>query len=187
MADDDESPYHAATLDVLFDVAKNRLSLQDSQADALDTKAGFVLGTATILTGVVVAFQQAAMDAIARAIGNNLLLRVAATLIVLALVGLVVSIYLDIVRGSYAAYKLHRYNTVDITEEIREEYIFKGPTETKITYLNEMIAAIAENEKTLQQKVESAETALNSLLVEARLTAFLIVAQTIIVGLVGGK
>ncbi|HEX8600723.1 MAG TPA: hypothetical protein VF952_19675 [Chloroflexia bacterium] len=179
--------YHTATIDVLFALAQNKLSVQDSQINALDSKAGFVLGSATILTAAVLAFQQAAVEAISKVFGESLIQRLVLTAVVVVLVIIIAALYISIVKASYDAYKLQRYRIVSITKEVRDLFILETPIKAKLVFLNAMISAAEVNQVTLDKKVASTETAVNSLLVEAKVIAFLAVAQALILGLVGGK
>lgn len=45
------------SVSLIYDLIKDRLAEQSSRVDAIDTKAGIVLGTASVVMGLVVAFQ----------------------------------------------------------------------------------------------------------------------------------
>ena len=50
------------SLDLMLEMARKRIDEENAQFSALDTKAGFVLGSASLLTAGVAAFQRTAFD-----------------------------------------------------------------------------------------------------------------------------
>ncbi|MGA7732453.1 MAG: hypothetical protein WCD37_14435 [Chloroflexia bacterium] len=175
---------NVASLDAMLDVAKRKLDAQNSQISTLDSKAGFVLGSASLLTAGIAAFQKGAFDAIDTLARNNAALpswvHPVLSVLVLVAVAVVVALYLTVVWASYHAYKLRDYRAIAIDWDVRSMYLNQQQEKTKLDFLDATIAAVEENTKIIEEKREFTETAVNSLVLEAYLIAGLVVAQALI-------
>jgi hypothetical protein len=64
-------PQDGPSLDVLLDVAKRTMDSHNSHIATLDSKAGFVFGSASLLLAGIAAFQKGAFDTIANLSKNG--------------------------------------------------------------------------------------------------------------------
>jgi hypothetical protein len=158
------------SLDIALDLTREQLAAQQTQAGALDSKAGFVLGSASLLTGVLVAFRPAT----GLASYPEPLPTVAHYLPFAAIVT-----YLVVISTSYRAYSLRRYQVVANPRKLYFHYLRKPAWRTKGTVLRTMLIVYARNERTLRAKVRWARAALAALTLEAIIVALILIAQVL--------
>jgi hypothetical protein len=156
------------SLELCFDLARDQLDAQSKRASNLDTKASFVLGSASILTTTAVAFKAAFTSAQATNLG----------MIVLAIAG--AAAYVGVVGSAFMAYTLRSYAWVPQVSELKAHYMTKPLEYTRGTLLSSMVIAFTENERTIGRKVVWTRAALMTLLVEAAIVALLVVVQILL-------
>lgn len=159
------APSHLPSLALAFELAREQLADQRSQAAGLDTKASFVLGSASLLTAAATALHSMSASATPHPLLTTIAL-------------LAVFVYLVVVAASYQAYTLRVYKHVPNLERL-QEYIGVELQQTKGTLLSTMVLAYGENQRTLAKKVRWTKTALFALAVEAVVLAVLTLMQTI--------
>src|SRR5262245_24274473 len=102
------------SLDIVFESARDLLKSQQAYAGTLDAKAGFVLGSATLLTGVVVQWREPQNvptvpflgDVVGKTFGQAL------PFAVHTLPFFAIACYLLVVITAYKAYRLYRFAVV---------------------------------------------------------------------------
>lgn len=156
------SPTDFPSMDTVVDFTREKLSAQLAHADSLDTKANFVLGSATLLTAAAVALRSSA---------SHISLGFMHVLGVIAMV-----VYLAVVFASLSAYMTREYHQAPNPVEL-EPYIWEEPLKTKGDTLREMVKAYKENKTILQNKARWLKWSLLGFGLEAVLLAVLAIAQ----------
>jgi len=166
------TPADYPSLDIILDFTRDQLAAQHSYASALDSKAGFVLGSASLLSGLLVAWRPPQSD-----VQYPLALQALVEALpgfVTALPLVVIGIYLFVIATAYRAYSLHSYKDVPNPKVLYPEYLKTDEFSTKGTVLATMVSAYNSNERTLKGKVFWTRAALLALLVEALVVAVML-------------
>jgi hypothetical protein len=163
----------AQSLSVLYDYAQNFIQQQLSQADALDTKASFVLGSASLLAAGVVAFQQALGS-----VGASLKTHNYSEILVVAPTAASILLFLAVVICSWLAFSMRNYATIGHLRYMWNTYLTASEDETKYRILSTLLSASDNNTKELNSKVRWTKIALGLLLAESFAVALLIGLQT---------
>ena len=159
------SPSHELpSLNLVFDLAQEQLANQLSWVDTLDTKANFVLGSATLLVAGAAALRGATGDA---------------RLIVYCVAALAMMLYGVVIFAAYRAYTTREYNRAPDPSNGLEEYIWADTQRTKATVLGEIIEAYSANKKIIANKARWLRRALKAFCVEAVLLAVFAVLQVL--------
>jgi hypothetical protein len=87
-------PEDVPSLDILLDLAKERVKEENEQISTLDTKAGFALGSASLLTAGVAAFQQTVFEVSRSLFAENRTLPDWARWVIVILAGIALGFYL---------------------------------------------------------------------------------------------
>jgi hypothetical protein len=158
---DPKKQYDFPSLDLIFELTKERLAGQMQQVSNLDTKANFVLGSATalisaavVLQAVLITPQTTALPAQSQPITlpfycplpSDKFLR-ALPLLMLLLV------YLLVVLIAYLSYKIRVYKQVPEPGELYKTYLYKHESDTKAEVFRAMLDAYKANDHTIRDKV----------------------------------
>lgn len=166
----------APSLDVVFDYVKIYSESQDTQISALDSKAGFVLGSASLLTTGVSVFQSSSLSASAQLVIRGII-PVWSYWLVFSLLCLALITYALSVLTAYQAYKVQGYSTISEIKLLRDKYIDEAPDVTKQALLDTMVEAVEINKVKVENKAVWTKRSLVLLGVEAVFVAILISVQ----------
>lgn len=133
------------SLDVIFDIAKDRLDAQMAVIDGLDTKANFLLGAASVVIGLAIAFQAAIPLTPGLPVGSRLLH--AAPLGPL-LVAYIVTAYL-----TYRAMAVKKYSYAP-DPDVLLSYLEKPMLQTKEEVARAMVDAHTKNGPAITDKAK---------------------------------
>jgi hypothetical protein len=158
------------SLDVIFDALRARLSAQDAQIATLDGKAGFVLGSASLLTAGAVGLRGAIFPT---AVAHHGWGPISAESIGITEGSVALLIYLLLVLVAGQAYAIRKYGQVPKIHELLLYFPAMQPQATRSWLVRAMAVAIGENAKTITKKIRWAKWALRLLALEALCLAVL--------------
>lgn len=144
------------SLRIGFDMAHDLVQVQLGQNDALDTKANFVMGSATVLIGTYAAFLAAHVDAHRYSPLDYLLLN-----------GPLGLSYLATLIFGYLGYIVREFKTVPSPQRFVELLLHLDERKTRLTLLKAMAAAYEINANQLARKANYVIVALTFLFIEA--------------------
>jgi hypothetical protein len=162
-------------LDESYLLTKEALAAQLAQAHTLDSKASFVLTSASILTASALALHQAvaslsgAGTTAHRSGGIIVLVQVLAVLAVVA--------YLAVVYTSFRAYTLRSYAGPADPRQLEARYVDMDAELAKATLFSTMVKSYSDNSALLDQKASWTRYALYALLGEAALVALATIVE----------
>ena len=137
--------YHEfQSLTLIFDVTKERIISQLTQAQSLDSKANFILGSATALVSASLVIQAVLLTPHTSILINKFLES-------LPLLILLIS-YLLVMIMAFLAYKVNNYKGVANPEKLYEYYLDKPEDTTKADIFRVMVEAYKHNEKVIKKK-----------------------------------
>jgi hypothetical protein len=179
MATNNPQNYNFPSLDLAFDLAKDRVAGQLEQVDALDTKANFILGSATTLLAAALVLQaviltvqksspaqQVASSSTRTPIQPSFCSLITNKPLAFSPFVILLIIYLILMAISFAAYRLRAYQHTPDPETIYKKYLTEDATKTKAFIFRAMVAVYQENKKTIDRKVFWISTAFIALGVE---------------------
>jgi hypothetical protein len=155
---------------VALDLAQQALSRQVQQADTLNTKAGFILGSASLLTGVLTAWRvphPSLVSVLGLPAVNVGWLPVAA-----------VGTYFLVVVTSFTAYRLQNYNLAPDPRVLREKYLTRDAQETQRAAFKASTLAFEANLRTIGRKIAWTWTAFGCLILEAAIVALILLVES---------
>lgn len=153
------------SLDIVLDLTKEQIQSQLSQHNSLDGKAGFVLGSASILTGVLLAWHPPTAQ-----------ITFPRSVFLQGLPIIAIGTYLFLVAFSYKAYSLRSLREVGEPSVLISSYLRLPEKLTKATVLSTMSVAYQLNQKALQAKIRWVRAALIALLFEVVVIGLLLAA-----------
>lgn len=156
-------PPHLPSLDIALDLAREQLGSQLQHADSIDTKAGLILGSASLLTGILSVWQ------VPHILAHNVLLAKGLALLVFL-------VYAAVVFTAGKAYALQPYNRPPHPKRLNA-YLAQPEQQTKGTVLSSIIQAYLANEKTLERKVCWTTRAFYALCVEVGVVGVVLFMQ----------
>ena len=162
--------YGLPSLDLAFDLAKERMSGQLARIDGLDNKANFFMGAATGIVGLALTLQAALFSASATSYCNSYIPTFLHTLNPLLkraipLLPLIVT-YIIVMCLSHLAYKIDNYYEVPTDPEGLYDYLAEDVAVTKIDIYHMMKDNFKENEKKIRSKARWATYAFRFLELE---------------------
>jgi hypothetical protein len=172
----------ALSLDVILEAARKRIEEQNALISVLDTKAGFVLGSASLLTAGVGTFARTAFDVSERLSTANLKLDDSSRKGLLILAALALLFYLGIMVCGLLAYRLRKYETLTEIGVLRDLYLTETEATTKLVMLDTLDKAIKGNDPKIKRKASWAQIAVILLVGEAIFLAALIFFQMVLLG-----
>jgi len=158
-------PSRFPSLELCYDLAREQIVAQTNRLSTLDTKASFVLGSASILT-------TAALDLRSALVSSHVLIPLLSILVVLGALA-----YVVVVLFAFFAYTLRPWKWTPQLSELKHDYIFREREYTMGTMLSNMTEVFNQNERTLLDKARWTKVAVLALLVEAALVALMAAVQ----------
>lgn len=158
------------SLDLGLDLMRDNLSQQMSQADAIDTKAGFILGSASLITGVLVAWHKLPQGAPG---------------IVQWLPAIAIGVYATVVTFAALAYFVREYTLSPDPVKIRDNFVFWELPESKDEIFHGMVIAWLRNNKQIRLKLHWLELASIAFGIQIAIVAAIIVTEVATIN-VGG-
>lgn len=160
------------SLDLVFDAVRVQVDDQRGLIAALDNKAGFSLGAASILTGGIgtLAASLAALSSNRTASMKYLrlgLFDVSASQLIVITILLTFLAYLFVVYTAYQAYKLRRYASGPDVTALATKYVYEAPSETKGAMISSMVRGYQENQKVIAKKTTWVNWTIRAIAVEA--------------------
>lgn len=172
-ASESGDPAALKSLDLVFQLVREQYSSQQSYITALDAKAGFILGSATLLTGVLAVWQ------VPRSPNSRYLISVfgsGAQGIVQNLPLVAIGVYLAVVLTAYVAYVPFWFSEVPEPNALVKAFLVRPELETKKAVLATTLAAFQKNRRRLSVKSRCIQLAFGALLLEILLVAMLLIA-----------
>jgi hypothetical protein len=176
--------YGLPSLDLAFDLTKERMSGQLARIDGLDNKANFIKGAATGIVGLALTLQTALFSAPATSSYctsyipsflhtlNPLLKRA------IPLIPLIIT-YVIVMYLSHLAYKIDNYHEVPTNPEALYDYLAEDVAITKIDIYNRMRVHFQQNELKIRSKARWATYAFRFLEVEGLSLVLLLLYRSI--------
>jgi len=155
----DVSNFHS--LDLLFDLIKNRLTTQIDQADKLDTKASTIMTSATVVVSAALTLQ-AVLPTLLRSFSNITV----TTFLPLLPLSLLALAYLTTMTFGTLAFWIRTYKLTPDPVGLYSSYLYEEEKETKAYVMRSMIEDYSKNEKELDKKVVWNKVAFIALLFE---------------------
>jgi hypothetical protein len=169
-------PLSWPNLDESYLLTKEALAAQLAQSHTLDSKASFVLASASILSASALALHQAVANLSGTGVGTApmpsgfvVLARILAVLAVLA--------YLGVVYTSFRAYTLRSYAGPADPRQLEVKYVSMDAELAKATLFSTMVKSYGDNSALLDQKASWTRYALYALLGEAALVALTTIVE----------
>jgi hypothetical protein len=162
-------------LDECYLLTKEALADQLAQSRALDSKASFVLTSASILTAAALALHQA----VAGLAGTGAVATLPGGLVVLAKVLAVLAVlaYLAVIYTAFRAYTLRSYDGPADPRQLASKYVDMDSELAKATLFATMVKSYGENSTVLDQKVAWTRYALYALFGESILIALITIVE----------
>ena len=180
--------YHFLSLDLAFDLAKEQIAGQMNQVDALDTKANFILGSATTLLAAALVLQAVILTVqksppVQPTTPTSPLLQpaycslITTKPLVLSPLVMLLIVYLILMIISFMAYRLRGYQQTPDPETIYRKYLTEDATKTKAFIFRTMVTVYQENKKTINRKVLWVSTAFIALGIEVATLVLVLFVQ----------
>jgi hypothetical protein len=171
------------SLDIAYNLIKERLEIQRVQVAALDGKANFGLTSATLLTTGTVGIHTALATAQKTATYQFFVIaELAIDITVIATVLTIIAFiaYVCVVYAAYRGYQLRVFKTVPDPELLLSEYLNESEAKTKAVVVETMSVVFYENEELVKDKIRWVELSLASLVIEASLLLLLTLFQIVV-------
>ncbi|HEX8598507.1 MAG TPA: hypothetical protein VF952_08330 [Chloroflexia bacterium] len=166
-----------SSLSIIYDLVQQRVTAQYERINSLDTKAGFVLGSATLLTGGISALQQVAITTMTD-LNSKDPSTVAQWKIGIGGASLLaVLFYLVLVFASIQAYKIRKYNALSRVRTLIDKYYENEEVDTKEVLVDTLATLVEENDQIIDRKALWTQRAISCLMIEAILLAILTMLQ----------
>jgi len=125
------------------------------QVNAVDTKANFILGSATAIISAALILQAVLIQLHSIIFTNRFLLELPLLLLFIT--------YLSVMFIAFLAYRINVYKLVPDPSELYKHYLQKPESHSKAEVFRAMVEAFKENERTINKKVSWTERALVAL------------------------
>lgn len=139
-----------------FELVRDMIQVQLGQCDALDGKANFVLGSATVLISIYAAFLASQTSAQKFSLADNLFLNVPLAFI-----------YLMTIVFAYLGYIIRDFKIVPHPKSFVSLLLHLEERQTRLSLLNALAAAYELNSRQLAKKADYVGVALTFLCIEA--------------------
>jgi hypothetical protein len=149
-------------VEVAFAVMRDKLGQQLAQVDGLDTKAGLIFASASLVTGVLVAWRQPpATD-----------WGIVAYLPRVALLA-----YIGVVGCSALAFRLSRFHTLPGTAMLRDDTVTREPRVARYIILREIARQYESNSRKIKWKARFIQWAFWTMVVQVALVAIILFVE----------
>jgi hypothetical protein len=169
------------SLDLVTDLVWDLVKSQPGRANALDSKASFVLSAATtLIAAALVLFPPILTSHSACSTVMPLLVRALPALVKRAVLVLPLLIMYGLVMFfAYQAYKIRRYVEVPLPRPLLDRYVDKPEEYTKAIVIQSMVDAYEENEDEITNKADYVYRALIFLMLEALVFVLLLLFRVL--------
>lgn len=150
------------SLDLGLDLMRDNLSQQMSSADSIDAKAGFILGSASLITGVLVAWHK---------------LPTGAPGIVQWLPAIAICVYVAVVTFAGLAYAVRPYKLSPDPVKLRDRYLFWTDVKAKDEIFHGMVISWLKNGKQIGIKLHWLSLAFAAFAIQIIIVAAIIVTE----------
>jgi hypothetical protein len=162
-------------LDECYALTKEALGAQLAQSHTLDSKASFVLTSASVLTAAALALHQAVTNLAGSVAASSQPEALAVTAKILGILGVLA--YVGVVYTSFRAYTLRSYAGPADPRQLEEKYVDMDVQLAKATIFSTMVESYTTNSAVLERKVLWTRYALYALLAEAALVALITLVE----------
>ncbi len=181
MAEPSMSP-DSPSLDIIFEAVKERVDDQKGRIDALDGKAGFTLGAATILTGGIGTLTTGlagftGKDAKPMKYIDLYVGSLSANQLVAIVVALILPAYVYMVYTTFQAFKLRPFANAPNPTRLRDAWQTEPEKSTKAGLVDAMVTAFERNSVTIADKTNWTNRAILAIALEAGLALMVGVLQ----------
>lgn len=145
-----------------LDLMRDKLSHQMAQADAVDTKAGFILGSSSLITGVLVAWHR---------------LPTGSPGIVQWLPAVAIGVYIMVVAFSAFAYFVKKYGVPPEPVKMRDIFLFLEAETAQDKIFHGMVVAYLRNDRTIGTKLHWLQTAFIAFGLQIAVVAAIIIVE----------
>lgn len=149
------------SLDLIFDLVKDRCAVQMDQADKLDTKAYSIMTSATALISAALILQ-----AVLPALSSSKHISFLNEVLQLIPLALLLAAYLAVMITAILAYKLRQYSQTPNPMTLYQNYLDKPELYTKAKVLRSTVEDYKENKEEIDKKIKWNTWAIRVLWVE---------------------
>jgi hypothetical protein len=162
-------------LDECYELTKETLGAQLAQAHTLDSKASFVLTSASVLTAAALALHQAVTNVAGSVASSTQPEAPAVAAKVFGILGVLA--YVGVVYTSFRAYTLRSYAGPADPRQLKEKYVNMDVKLAKAAIFSTMVESYTSNSMVLERKVLWTRYALYALVAEAALVALITLVE----------
>lgn len=174
------TPDNGPSLDFLLTLAQTRIDEENKLISTLDTKAGFALGSASLLTTGVAAFGKTVFDVAGKLAESDLRLADEPKAIIAVLVLGALFSFLFLVYSGYQAYRIRDIQALTEIRKVVKENLGGAEAETKAIILDTLGKIIEANEVEIEKKAAWTQRAVFTFFIETGFIALLITVQLIV-------
>src|SRR5260370_34088544 len=158
------------SLDLAFDLVKERIKSQLARIDGLDSKANFISGAGIGILGVDLTLQALQLPPAHHSYCSDLIPPFIRVLLPIPkhtiLIGLLVIAFIMVMIFSHLAYRLRQYKDVPANPEGLFKRLKQNLVETKLEMYDRMIVSVNENEEKIEKKANRIDWAFIFLYIE---------------------
>jgi len=177
--------YNFPSLDLIFELTKECIAAQREQANALDSKANFVLGSATALVGADLVLQAVLVASPSTPLHpQSAVLPFYCSLLTtsvfsrsLPLLALLI-VYFATTLSACLAYMVRGYRYAPNPTELYQSYLSREERSTKAEVFRAMLEAFKENDKILRKRLFWVRTAFIAFGCEVVMLVLVLLVQT---------
>ena len=155
-----------SSVSVLLELAPAALANQASQIDALDTKAGFILGSSSLLTGVLTTWRVPLH---------------APELVVWLLPIIALVVYGVVIYCGYKGYALGTYHFAPSPVILWEDWLDAKPYDIRRQVLSDIAGSYSDSEQKIKAKEKWVDRALKAFALQAIIVAAIILLETCVI------
>jgi hypothetical protein len=150
------------SLDLIFELTKEAIAVQREQVNALDSKANFILGSATAVVSTALVLQAVQQTTpLPQQSASNVYCPIPSSKFFEALpLLLLLLFYLCVIFTAYLAYKNRVYKQVPNPDELYNTYLLQEESKTKAEVFEAMRVAYKDNASKIKNKVSMLDVAL---------------------------
>ncbi len=169
-AQNSNEEYPFPGLDIIFELTKEQASEQTARVNLLDSKANFILGSATALISTALILQSSLLSQ-----GTRITNRFLELLPLLALL----LVYLLVMFAAFFAYRVRVYKRSANPQELQRNYLNKSENTIKAEVFRAMVDSFQQNERTINKKAHWVNIAFAALGCETLILVALLLFQVV--------
>lgn len=170
--------YNFSSLSLIFELTKDRIADQMSQVNTLDSKANFLLASATALVSAALVLQATLLTSQNTLQLFNCSKLTGQFLHSLSLIALLVVYFVEIL-AAFLAYKVRVYKQAPEPDELYKTYLFREEKNTMAEVFRAMLEVYRENGKIIRKKVFWIKVSFIIFASEATLLAVFLLTRTL--------